>query len=1051
MSTRNSLQMIGLHYEEKKAPDFDRIMNQSESSLMPYSGNTALSNNNARFSSPAALSQSLFPIMSPEDQLNITADTGVLKSILKKSQQLGELQLSKASSSVVEPYVVQSGRSEGMSSQSIKVPGLADTIMNVDDEEEFLYGKPEPKKPNNQHSSRNVDMSRRRSNESSRGTNRDYPRSHSNDSQISHSESQRGHSESQRDRAESRRDHSDSQRRHQSDLHKGHLSRQDIGDDYEFERTRASRTRPRSQSPEKVYGRSFKEHGRSSNDEDIFREKKDARVQQSKYSDKEFSTDYKTPRSQGQDFESRDESKLQYKEVPRSAAYDALGRYMDASTDKKQTTDSRSKEHPPANFNDLAGGVDPSKDPTIANILESIGFDFEMSKRMQERAKQVQSGPQKTAKVRKSEDSQFGIDMSASFLGEGLNKIPSNIFNKSGKPKSGIDPIKMHVRSTNVTTAVQIPATVTYTVSSSSGQPNSAHIPSIGYQPHHSSIPIIETFHAHSAIQTQANTSHHTNLLSQNLTTIPIQNQPTSPNVNPPTNIYQVPKSSMMPTEPTSLMSMPRNTQPPVQYPGLSTCPPHSSYPVKGLPGVPGITQSVRAPWQPASFRPPMQSSVSMERQPHSQHGNTHISEKELEAQTKEFLERTNRPPAPKRSVLVSVQCSDTNNKVLPSKSVSKEKDSSRIEARKVISTKNYGKKIVSSKVADKKSISSKRVEKKERSDPIDEKKIVAHKVVEKKVISEKSESRKRARLIKRTAELLESRNKNVAKQMADEPVKEKVTKASLMKTRHEKREILKSLEGQLYRLKGIQSMLVRKRKLQPNFVDKQNRLQAVASEIKAAKFEYDRTSKIVRDSTAALKSLERKETDNSNTNKSPAHSDRESNNRSFTRSPHQDAQRQTSSRRSRDRSISRSPHRDDKRSSIDGRKSNDSRQSYDRASTRSPHKEWHREVRIHSPSRGHSLEKSRRHSPSRWHSLEKSPPRTHAKIRTSSDERSLRTDRHPVQKAGEKRSFNQKEAATTSSVKSKPVVTKTVTRVKKRKLADSDVEKKVKFDVLEY
>ncbi|MEW8544169.1 MAG: hypothetical protein AB2693_11605 [Candidatus Thiodiazotropha sp.] len=54
-------------------------------------------------------------------------------------------------------------------------------------------------------------------------------------------------------------------------------------------------------------------------------------------------------------------------------------------------------------------------DPTIENILKSIGFDFDMSKRMQEKAKQTQETPLKP------EEPQFGINQTASFLGGGLS------------------------------------------------------------------------------------------------------------------------------------------------------------------------------------------------------------------------------------------------------------------------------------------------------------------------------------------------------------------------------------------------------------------------------------------------------------------------------------------------------------------------------------------------------------------------------------------------------------------------------------------------------
>lgn len=63
-------------------------------------------------------------------------------------------------------------------------------------------------------------------------------------------------------------------------------------------------------------------------------------------------------------------------------------------------------------------------DPTIENILKSIGFDFEMSKRMQEKA---------GSEVKKEEVPQeYGINQTASFLGGGLSTedLTSNLFSK---------------------------------------------------------------------------------------------------------------------------------------------------------------------------------------------------------------------------------------------------------------------------------------------------------------------------------------------------------------------------------------------------------------------------------------------------------------------------------------------------------------------------------------------------------------------------------------------------------------------------------------------
>ncbi|XP_061167641.1 zinc finger protein 318-like [Saccostrea echinata] len=63
-------------------------------------------------------------------------------------------------------------------------------------------------------------------------------------------------------------------------------------------------------------------------------------------------------------------------------------------------------------------------DPTIENILKSIGFDFEMSKRMQEKAG---SEPKKEELPQ-----QYGINQTASFLGGGLSteEIGLNLFPK---------------------------------------------------------------------------------------------------------------------------------------------------------------------------------------------------------------------------------------------------------------------------------------------------------------------------------------------------------------------------------------------------------------------------------------------------------------------------------------------------------------------------------------------------------------------------------------------------------------------------------------------
>ena len=71
-------------------------------------------------------------------------------------------------------------------------------------------------------------------------------------------------------------------------------------------------------------------------------------------------------------------------------------------------------------------------DPTIENILKSIGFDFDMSKRMQEKAKQTQE------QSLKPEDPQFGINQTASFLEGGLShdEMKTKLFEKG---HAGVD------------------------------------------------------------------------------------------------------------------------------------------------------------------------------------------------------------------------------------------------------------------------------------------------------------------------------------------------------------------------------------------------------------------------------------------------------------------------------------------------------------------------------------------------------------------------------------------------------------------------------------
>ena len=76
---------------------------------------------------------------------------------------------------------------------------------------------------------------------------------------------------------------------------------------------------------------------------------------------------------------------------------------------------------------------DTGYDPTIENILKSIGFDFDMSKRMQEKAKQTQVQPPP-----KPSDPQFGINQTASFLQAGLShdEMKTKLFEKG---QAGVD------------------------------------------------------------------------------------------------------------------------------------------------------------------------------------------------------------------------------------------------------------------------------------------------------------------------------------------------------------------------------------------------------------------------------------------------------------------------------------------------------------------------------------------------------------------------------------------------------------------------------------
>lgn len=75
----------------------------------------------------------------------------------------------------------------------------------------------------------------------------------------------------------------------------------------------------------------------------------------------------------------------------------------------------------PAPVADTAKAPGTGHDPTIENILKSIGFDFEMSRRMQEKAKQ--GGVEHVQPKQPSADeAQFGIKENASFIGSGMSQ-----------------------------------------------------------------------------------------------------------------------------------------------------------------------------------------------------------------------------------------------------------------------------------------------------------------------------------------------------------------------------------------------------------------------------------------------------------------------------------------------------------------------------------------------------------------------------------------------------------------------------------------------------
>ena len=81
-------------------------------------------------------------------------------------------------------------------------------------------------------------------------------------------------------------------------------------------------------------------------------------------------------------------------------------------------------------------------DPTIENILKSIGFDFEMSKRMQEKANPTPFKPK--------EEMQYGIDQSSSFLGgEISDDIKKEIFPVKSRKESMVDVLLREAKLTS--------------------------------------------------------------------------------------------------------------------------------------------------------------------------------------------------------------------------------------------------------------------------------------------------------------------------------------------------------------------------------------------------------------------------------------------------------------------------------------------------------------------------------------------------------------------------------------------------------------------------
>lgn len=82
-------------------------------------------------------------------------------------------------------------------------------------------------------------------------------------------------------------------------------------------------------------------------------------------------------------------------------------------------------------------------DPTIENILKSIGFDFEMSKRMQEKAHPAPPKP-------KDEFQQYGIDQSSSFLGGELtDDLKKEIFPEKRRQESMVDVLLREAKMTS--------------------------------------------------------------------------------------------------------------------------------------------------------------------------------------------------------------------------------------------------------------------------------------------------------------------------------------------------------------------------------------------------------------------------------------------------------------------------------------------------------------------------------------------------------------------------------------------------------------------------